>query len=67
MRTLATEWAVYTTWRGPTFEANFQELIAGPTSPCSLDLFSLYWRTREIYGVRIHPHMYIIDILTLIN
>ena len=59
MRTLATEWAVYTTWRGPTFEANFQELIAGPTSPCSLDLFSLYWRTREIYGVRIHPHMYI--------
>jgi len=50
-RTLATGWAVYTTWRGPTFEANFEELIAGPTSPCSLNLFFKYWRTREVSGI----------------
>ena len=53
MRTLATGWAVYTTWRGPIFAANFQELIAGPTSPCSWDLFSTYWNRRGIYEVRV--------------
>jgi len=31
--------------------ANFQELIAGPTPPCSLDVFSTYWKTREVYEV----------------
>ena len=66
-RALATGWAVYTTWRGPTFEANFQELIAGSTSPCSLDIFSIYWRTREVYEVRIHEDMYSIVIPTLID
>jgi len=50
-RALSTGWAVYATWRGPTFDANFQELMAGPTSPCSLDLFSIYWRTREVYQI----------------
>jgi hypothetical protein len=65
MRTLATGWAVYTTWRGPVFAANFQELIAGPTSPCFLDLFSTYWKTRQVYEVRTHPHIYIDTILIL--
>ena len=58
MRILATGWAVYTTWRGPAFAAIFQELIAGPTSPCFLDLFSTYWKIREVYEVRTHPHIY---------
>ena len=67
MRTLATGWTMYTTWRGPTFAANFQELIAGPTSPCSLDVFSTYWKTREVYEVRIYAHIDNIFTLTLIK
>jgi hypothetical protein len=58
---------MYTTWRGPNFAANFQELTVGPASPCSLDLFSTYWETREVYEVRNYAPMDTIFILALIE
>ena len=48
---LETGWAMYATWRGPSFQANFQEILASPGAPCSLNLFSAYWKTRQIYEV----------------
>jgi len=44
-------WAVYATWRGPTYQANFQKLTAQPGSPCSLDLFSAYWKQRHVFEI----------------
>ena len=51
---LETGWAMYATWRGPTYQAVFQKLTAQPGSSCSLDLFSAYWRKRHVFEVRIN-------------
>jgi len=50
-RALEAGWAMYATWRGPYFQANFQELTTSPGSQCSLDLFSAYWRKRHVFEI----------------
>jgi len=45
-RTISTAWAMYAVWRGPYFSGHFQELLADPGTPCSLDIFSSFWSKR---------------------
>ncbi|KAF8154026.1 hypothetical protein B0H34DRAFT_720077 [Crassisporium funariophilum] len=50
-RALAVGWAMYAIWRTPYFRGNFQEFLADPGTPCSLDIFSDYWKMRQGYEI----------------
>lgn len=57
-RTISTAWAVYAIWRGPTFNSNFEEIIASPGSPCSLEVFGSFFSTREGFEVSFLFYIY---------
>ncbi|KJA15153.1 hypothetical protein HYPSUDRAFT_208137 [Hypholoma sublateritium FD-334 SS-4] len=50
-RTISTAWAAYAIWRGPTFNSNFEEIIASPGSPCSLEVFASFFSTRQGFEI----------------
>ena len=52
-RTISAAWAAYATWRNPFYKEHFQELIADPGTPCSLDIFTPFWHKRQIFEVSI--------------
>ncbi|KAF8870641.1 hypothetical protein CPB84DRAFT_1801795 [Gymnopilus junonius] len=45
--TISAAWAVYATWRNPHFKEHFQEILADPGTPCSLDMFTSFWERRQ--------------------
>ncbi|KDR74112.1 hypothetical protein GALMADRAFT_250902 [Galerina marginata CBS 339.88] len=50
-RALSTGWAMYAIWRAPYFRDNFQELLADPGTPCSIDVFSAFWEKRQGFEI----------------
>ncbi|KAI0049731.1 hypothetical protein FA95DRAFT_1537748 [Auriscalpium vulgare] len=50
-RVLATGWSAYDVWRTQNMSERFQNLIAGPDTPCRLDIYEPYFRTRVAFQI----------------
>ncbi|KAF9004852.1 hypothetical protein BDZ89DRAFT_1145505 [Hymenopellis radicata] len=50
-RTLLTAWSAYAVWRTQSKKEIYQQLIANPGTPCSVDLFPIYFKVRLNYEI----------------
>ncbi|KAF8918319.1 hypothetical protein CPB85DRAFT_1430505 [Mucidula mucida] len=50
-RTLLTAWSAYAIWRTQSKREIYQQLIANPGTPCSVDLFPIYFKVRLNYEI----------------
>ncbi|KAF8662748.1 hypothetical protein AX16_001106 [Volvariella volvacea WC 439] len=48
-RGLLSAWSIYAVWRTKHYERQFTELINSPRSPCQVNLFGDYFKTRTAY------------------
>jgi hypothetical protein len=60
-RGLMTAWSSYSVWRTQAFEVIFRKLYANPGTPCSIDFFPSYIRTRTTYEVVTLLYAYILN------
>jgi len=52
-RALVTSWSIYSTWRSGLIADYVSQLMSSANSPCGVDLFSVYFRTKIAFETSI--------------